>query len=155
MDFKMRSSTFKIVFLKVHNSWYVTWTENLALPHLTLIARLLGMKANTFVDVQSLNHVRLFCDLMDKRLPGSSLCSWDFPSKNTGVGSQFLLQGMKPCLTRIVYHWATKINNSSKVVKIRKTIPSSILLYTVITGASPKFVNKEDTFPYEVQKKED
>ena len=57
MDFKMRRNPFKIVFLKVHNSWYVTWTENLALPHLTLIARLLGMKANTFVDVQSLNHV--------------------------------------------------------------------------------------------------
>ena len=57
MDFKMRRNSFKTVFLKVRNSWYVTRTENLVPPHLTLIARLLGMKANTFVDVQSLSHV--------------------------------------------------------------------------------------------------
>ena len=57
MDFKMRRNSFKTVFLKVHNSWSVTRTENLVPPHLTLIARLLGMKANTFVDVQSLSHV--------------------------------------------------------------------------------------------------
>ena len=33
------------------------------------------------------------CDPMDSSLPG---CPWDFPSKNTGVGCHFLLQGIFP-----------------------------------------------------------
>ena len=33
------------------------------------------------------------CDPMDCSLPGS-LCPWDFPGKNTGVGCCFLLQGI-------------------------------------------------------------
>ena len=32
------------------------------------------------------------CDPMDRSLP-RLLCSWDFPSKSTGVGCHFLLQG--------------------------------------------------------------
>ena len=28
--------------------------------------------------------------------PASSLCPWDFPGKNTGVGCHFLLQGISP-----------------------------------------------------------
>ena len=28
--------------------------------------------------------------------PGSSLCPWDFPGKNAGMGCHFLLQGMFP-----------------------------------------------------------
>ena len=31
---------------------------------------------------------------MDCSLPGSFLCPWDFPGKNTGVGCHFLLQGI-------------------------------------------------------------
>ena len=31
---------------------------------------------------------------MDWNLPGSSLCSYNFPGKNTGVGFHFLLQGI-------------------------------------------------------------
>ena len=34
------------------------------------------------------------CSSMDCSLPGSS--PWDFPSKNTGVGCHFLLQGIFP-----------------------------------------------------------
>ena len=34
------------------------------------------------------------CDPMDCSLPGC--CPWDFPSKNTGVGCHFLLQGIFP-----------------------------------------------------------
>ena len=33
---------------------------------------------------------------MDRSLPGSSLCSWDFPGKNTGAGHHFLLLGIFP-----------------------------------------------------------
>ena len=46
------------------------------------------------------------CNPMDYSLPGS-LCPWDFPGKNTGVGCHFLLQGIlltqgsNPCLL----HW--------------------------------------------------
>ena len=45
------------------------------------------------------------------------LCPWDFPSKNTGVGCHFLLQGVfmtqgsSPCLQycrQILYCWATR-----------------------------------------------
>ena len=51
--------------------------------------------------------------------PTRLLCPWDSPSKNIGVGSHFLLQGIfliqgwKPCLLyllhwkQILYHWAT------------------------------------------------
>ena len=34
------------------------------------------------------------CDPMDCSLPGSSVHPWDFPSKSTGVGCHFLLQGI-------------------------------------------------------------
>ena len=33
---------------------------------------------------------------MDCSLPGSSLCPWDFPGKNTGMSCHFLLQGIFP-----------------------------------------------------------
>ena len=35
------------------------------------------------------------CDLMDYSLP-ASLCPWDSPGKNIGVGCHFLLQGIFP-----------------------------------------------------------
>ena len=49
--------------------------------------------------------------------PQNSFCPWNFPSKNTGVGNHFFLQGI--CLTRdqtvvscisrpVLYHWATR-----------------------------------------------
>ena len=56
-------------------------------------------------------------DSMDYSPPGSSLCPWDFPGKNTSVGCHFLLQGIFPtrdqthvsCIGRqILYHWATR-----------------------------------------------
>ena len=34
------------------------------------------------------------CDLVGWSLPCRLLCPWDFPSKNTGVGCHFLLQGI-------------------------------------------------------------
>jgi len=43
--------------------------------------------------------VTKFCQtlLRPRRLqPASSLCPWDFPGKNTGVGCHFLLQGIFP-----------------------------------------------------------
>ena len=36
------------------------------------------------------------CDPMDCSPPGSSVCPWDSPGKNPGVGSSFLLQGIFP-----------------------------------------------------------
>ena len=39
-----------------------------------------------------LSRVRL-CDLMDCR-PARLLCQWDYPGKNTGVGCNFVLQGI-------------------------------------------------------------
>ena len=41
--------------------------------------------------VLSLQLCPTLCDPMDCNSPGS--CPWDFPSKNTGVGCPFLLQG--------------------------------------------------------------
>ena len=61
------------------------------------------------------SHVRHFATSWKHRSPGSSV-SGDFPSKNTGVGCHFLLQGIfltqgsKLCLLHwrwILYCWAT------------------------------------------------
>ena len=43
---------------------------------------------------------------MDCSLPGSS-CPWDFPGKNTGVGSHFFLQGIFPTqrVESPLLHW--------------------------------------------------
>ena len=49
------------------------------------------------------------CDLVD-RCPPNSLCPWNFPGKNTGMGCYFLLQrifptqGSNPCLLNLL-HW--------------------------------------------------
>lgn len=51
MDLKMRRNTFKMIFLKIDNWQYVTSSDNLALRHLALIARQLGMKASTIMPV--------------------------------------------------------------------------------------------------------
>ena len=49
--------------------------------------------------------------------PARPLCPWDFPGKNTGVGCQFLLQGLFPTKGLNLcplhwqadfYHWATR-----------------------------------------------
>ena len=45
------------------------------------------------VIVQLLSCVQLFCNPMDRSLPGS-FCPWDFPGKNTEVGCHFLPQGL-------------------------------------------------------------
>ena len=50
---------------------------------------------NLLAVVDQLLKWRLFCDPKDCSLLGS-LCSWDFPDKNTGVGYHFLLQGIFP-----------------------------------------------------------
>ena len=61
------------------------------------------------VSVESLSRVRLFCDSMDCRPPGSSVHG-DCTGKNTGVGCHFLLQGIFPtqgsnlCLLGLL-HW--------------------------------------------------
>ena len=44
------------------------------------------------------------CDPMDCRLPGSS-GPWDLPSKNTGAGYHFLLQGIFPTQGSCFLHW--------------------------------------------------
>ena len=48
-----------------------------------------------------------FCNPMDCSPPGSSLCPWDFPGKNTGVGCHFLLQEIFPPqgLNPHLLHW--------------------------------------------------
>ena len=47
---------------------------------------------NVAVAVQSLSHVKLFCNPVD--WPSRLLCPWYFPGKNTGVGCHLLLQGI-------------------------------------------------------------
>ena len=54
----------------------------------------------------------ILCDPQDYSAPGSSLCSWTSPGKNTGVGCHFLLQGIFPTQgsnTHFLYllHWQT------------------------------------------------
>ena len=53
------------------------------------------MKQFLSAAILSLSHVRLFCDPVDSSPPGS-FCPWDFPGKNTRVGSHSLLQGIFP-----------------------------------------------------------
>ena len=36
----------------------------------------------------------ILCNPIDCSPPGSFVCPWDFPGKNTAVGSHFLLQGI-------------------------------------------------------------
>ena len=49
---------------------------------------------------QLLNHVQLFDQLLNPcphgLQPARLLCPWDYPSKNTGLGCHFLLQGIPP-----------------------------------------------------------
>ena len=47
------------------------------------------------IAAKSLQSCPTLCDPMDCSLPGFSLCPWDSPGKNTGVGCHFLLQCMK------------------------------------------------------------
>ena len=48
------------------------------------------------VHAKSLQSCLTLCDPMDCNLPGSSLCPWDSPGKNTGVGCHALLLGIFP-----------------------------------------------------------
>ena len=43
---------------------------------------------------KSLQSYLALCEPMDCTPPGSSLCPWDFPGKNTRAGCHFLLQGI-------------------------------------------------------------
>ena len=66
--------------------------------------------------VELLSHVQLLCDPMES---ARLLRPWDFPSKSTGVGCDFVFQGIfltqesNPCFLywsiprRIFYYWAT------------------------------------------------
>ena len=52
----------------------------------------------------------ILSDPMDCSQPGSSLCPWDFPGKNTGMGCHFLLQGILSIQQLILHflcllHW--------------------------------------------------
>ena len=58
--------------------------QQLQTQHMTLAAA-----------AKSLQSSPTLCDLIDGSPPGSLLCPWDSPGKNTGVGCHFLLQGMK------------------------------------------------------------
>ena len=48
-----------------------------------------------------------FCNPMDCSPPGSSVCPWDSPGENTGVGCHSLLQGIFPTLglNLCLLHW--------------------------------------------------
>ena len=74
---------------------------------------------------KSLSHVQLFSNPMDDSLPGSSV-NGDSPGKNTGVGCDFLLQGIFPTqglnsrllhYRQILYHWATREAHMEKVIE--------------------------------------
>ena len=62
---------------------------------------------------KSLQSYLALCEPMDCTPPGSSLCPWDFPGKNTRAGCHFLLQGIfltqrsnlgLPHYRQILYH---------------------------------------------------
>ena len=77
-----------------------------------------------FVNLQCLPHEPVCCSLVANscpallrlhgQLPTRLLCPWNFPDKNTGVSSHFLLQRIFPTqdphllhCRRILYRWAT------------------------------------------------
>ena len=69
-----------------------------------------------YMQTQSLQSSLTFYDSMDCSLPDCSLCPWNSPVKNTGVGCPALLQGssqsrdqtqVSPIAGHILYHWAT------------------------------------------------
>ena len=66
-------------------------------------ARVLSIWAGV---VQLQRSVRLFCDPVYCR-PLGSFCPWNFPSKNTGLGYHFLLQGifLTQGLNSCLLHW--------------------------------------------------
>ena len=48
---------------------------------------------------ESLQSCPTLCDPADGSPPGSSLCPWDSPGKDTGVGWDALLQGKPPLIS--------------------------------------------------------
>ena len=107
--------------------------------------------------------------------PTRLLCSWDFPGKNTGLGSHFLLQGL--FLTQgsnswllphilhcrqILYHWATRealesLTTGSAVVRARTSQLQHHWLCgprhrrthkPVISKRSPHIVAQASTFSF-------
>ena len=74
--------------------WIYTWSrynQYLADGHIGFL--IYWMKA--VMIAMSLQSCPTLCDPMDGSLPGS-VCPWDFPGKNTGVGCHGFLQGIFP-----------------------------------------------------------
>ena len=67
------------------------------------------------------------CGPVDGSPPGSSLCPWDSPGKNTGVGCHFLLrgifptQGSNPGLSNLL-HWQVDSSPLVPPGKLLKTM---------------------------------
>ena len=92
------------------------------------------------VFVQSLGHVRLFCDPMNC-IPARPLCPWDFPGKNTEVGCRFLLQGIFPTqgsnphlLFWQANFFTTEIPGSSLFLGRRNLFQRFIVIIYIATG---------------------
>ena len=91
---------------------WINGTEYLVQPSGSISVWLLDAPCSSRQDDECAQLLPTPCDSMDCSPPGSS-CPWDFPGKNTGVGSHSLLQeifpsqGLKPSLLshrRILYH---------------------------------------------------
>ena len=69
------------------------------LYHLALFHSFLWVSNTSLYESESVSHLVVcltLCDPMDWMEPTRFLCPWNSPSKNTGVGFHFLLQGLFP-----------------------------------------------------------
>ena len=80
--------------------------------------------------------------------PDRFLCAWNFPGKNTGVGSHFLLQEITyiSCIgRRILYHCSTRRKDSHQTVNWYFLFSPESHPYNLVPGV-PKFITSSVLF---------
>ena len=70
------------------------WAIEYASVHCERMPSIKSISTSVTLHAQSLQPCPTLCDPMDCSPPGSSLCPWDSPGKNIGIGCQFFLQGI-------------------------------------------------------------
>ena len=88
------------------------------------------------VHAKSLQSCLTLCDPMDCNLPGSSLCPWDSPGKNTGAGCHALLQGV---------FWTQVRGRLS--LSPQTVLPFSFVSSLLITGRETTWQTKQNHDP--------
>ena len=80
-------------------TWSNVFQVSSMLYHLALFHSFLWVSNTPLYESESVSHLVVcltLCDPMDWMEPTRFLCPWHSPSKNTGVGCHFLLQGIFP-----------------------------------------------------------